>query len=199
MAPGRCSCLERKGTDAANLCSSRRRERPTLSAAALFSTTAWMAVKSSFKVSFPCPAVCRGLRGELACLDEVNEGGPGHLDDLGDRRLGHFLLQQQLDFRLLTVELGLAQRSFRAAEQSALGSGGSETLFGPFGDQVPLDFGEQTRAPCGGHIMSDTAPPDTLLPAAPRTPHIYIAGLGLQTVTQITREVQDARRIIAPG
>jgi Tetrapyrrole (Corrin/Porphyrin) Methylases len=42
--------------------------------------------------------------------------------------------------------------------------------------------------------MSDTAPPDTLPPAAPRTPHIYIAGLGLQTVTQITREVQDACR-----
>jgi hypothetical protein len=29
--------------------------------------------------------------------------------------------------------------------------------------------------------MSNTAPPDTLLFAAPRTPHIYIAGLGLQT------------------
>ena len=29
---------------------------------------------------------------------------------------------------------------------------------------------------------------------APRTPHIYIAGLGLHTVTQITREVQDACR-----
>ena len=42
--------------------------------------------------------------------------------------------------------------------------------------------------------MSDTAPPDALSPAAPRTPHIYIAGLGLQTVTQITREVQDACR-----
>ena len=42
--------------------------------------------------------------------------------------------------------------------------------------------------------MSDTAPPDTLPPAAPRTPHIYIAGLGLKTVTQITREVQDACR-----
>ena len=40
--------------------------------------------------------------------------------------------------------------------------------------------------------MSETAPRDGLPPAAPRTPHIYIAGLGLQTVTQITREVQDA-------
>ena len=42
--------------------------------------------------------------------------------------------------------------------------------------------------------MSYTAPRDALPPAAPRTPHIYIAGLGLQTVTQITREVQDACR-----
>jgi uncharacterized protein YabN with tetrapyrrole methylase and pyrophosphatase domain len=42
--------------------------------------------------------------------------------------------------------------------------------------------------------MSDAAPPDALPLAAPRTPHIYIAGLGLQTVTQITREVQDACR-----
>jgi hypothetical protein len=42
--------------------------------------------------------------------------------------------------------------------------------------------------------MRDTAPQDTLPPAVPRTPHIYIAGLGLQTVTQITREVQDACR-----
>ena len=28
--------------------------------------------------------------------------------------------------------------------------------------------------------MSDTAPPVSLPPVAPRTPHIYIAGLGLQ-------------------
>ena len=42
--------------------------------------------------------------------------------------------------------------------------------------------------------MSYAAPRDALPPAAPRTPHIYIAGLGLQTVTQITREVQDACR-----
>jgi hypothetical protein len=102
-------------------------------------------------VSFPWPAVCRGLGGELAGLDEVNEGGPGHLDDFGDRRLGHCLLQQQSDFRLLTIKLRLAQRSFRAAEQSALGSGGSETLFGPFGDQVGLDFGEQTEQ--GDHYL----------------------------------------------
>ena len=45
--------------------------------------------------------------------------------------------------------------------------------------------------------MSDTASQDTLPPAAARTPHIYIAGLGLQTVTQITREVQDACRASA--
>ena len=42
--------------------------------------------------------------------------------------------------------------------------------------------------------MSDTASPDTPPPAAPRTPHIYIAGLGLQTVAQITRAVEDACR-----
>ena len=42
--------------------------------------------------------------------------------------------------------------------------------------------------------MSDAAPQDALSPAAPRTPHIYIAGLGLQTVTQITRAVEDACR-----
>jgi len=42
--------------------------------------------------------------------------------------------------------------------------------------------------------MSDTAPPDAPPPATARTPHLYIAGLGLQTVTQITREVQDACR-----
>lgn len=47
--------------------------------------------------------------------------------------------------------------------------------------------------------MIDSAPQDTLPLAAPdrpqsRTPHIYIAGLGLRTVTQITREVEDACR-----
>ncbi len=42
--------------------------------------------------------------------------------------------------------------------------------------------------------MSGSALQNTVPPAAPRTPHIYIAGLGMQTVTQITREVQDACR-----
>jgi len=45
-----------------------------------------------------------------------------------------------------------------------------------------------------GQSVTDPAPPGALPPAAPRTPHIFIAGLGLRTVTQITREVQDACR-----
>lgn len=45
--------------------------------------------------------------------------------------------------------------------------------------------------------MSDVVLPDALSPAAPRIPHIYIAGLGLRTVTQITREVEDACRASA--
>src|SRR5262249_45569347 len=49
-------------------------------------------------------------------------------------------------------------------------------------------------APSGGHMRSDDAPHDSRSPAAPPTPHINLAVMGLQTVTQITREVQDACR-----
>src|SRR5262249_58598576 len=64
----------------------------------------------------------------------------------------------------------------------------------PRGGPVRQAHRASARAPSGGHIMSDTAPPATLPPAAPRTPHLYLAGLGLQTVTHITRAVQDACR-----
>jgi hypothetical protein len=53
----------------------------------------------------------------LSGSDEVQQSGPGHLHDLGDRCLGHLLVQQQPDL-LLAIQLGLPQRALVGSQSN---------------------------------------------------------------------------------
>ena len=69
---------------------------------------------------------------DLARLNEVVQGGPGDVQDLGNGGLRDALAQEPPDVWFLAVKLGGSQGPLGPAEPRSLGLRGGEAFLGPF-------------------------------------------------------------------